>query len=190
MSRFIREEVEVKHLVLADCRENVPEEYPPDKIIDECMKADKILGIQETVIKHFKVRHLPQERQAVLQTIWDELHEGKYDAVFSPWVRDRHQDHATIATEVLRATKGTPIPVLQYELPANCLGFEPNYFIELTPADIELKMRALEQFQTQSVKRKLYFRKQYWLAQLTIRGGQVGVEYAEGFIMEKGVRRV
>lgn len=186
--RLARIGADIRHIVFSDCKANVPRGFRRGKVLEECRAADAILGVAETEILDVPVRHFPENRQQVLQIIFDCMSE--FDVIFCPWEFDRHQDHEVVAKETLRATKNQPLVVLQYELPANCPGFVPTVFIEVSEEDAEAKYRALSQFETQKAKRKRYFERRFWQAQLTIRGGQCSLPLAEGFAMYRGVARL
>jgi LmbE family N-acetylglucosaminyl deacetylase len=178
---------EIHHLILSDCKENVPKGFDPDTIIEECLKADKLIGVSKTEFKEFPVRYFFQHRQEILQAIYDIA--ADFDVIITPWEFDRHQDHEVVAKETLRAIKNIPVTVLMYELPVNCWNFPPSFFVQISEKQLDQKIKALSLFKTQSAKRRLYFTKEYWRAQLRLRGGQASVPFAEAFVLYKEIIR-
>ena len=70
------------------------------------------------------------------------------DLIFMPDLSDVHQDHATIATEGLRAFKFSSI--LSYELPWNNLSFTTSSFVHLEENHVQTKVRALNEYKSQA----------------------------------------
>lgn len=97
--------------------------------------------------------------------------------MFIPSLHDIHQDHTTIAQEGVRAFKNTTI--LGYELIWNNLTFNTQCFITLGEKDVQRKILALKEYQSQGQRDYLSAEFIYSLAKA--RGVQVGVEYAEAF---------
>ena len=106
-----------------------------------------------------------------------------------PWPRDTHQDHRQLAEEAVRAWKRALHTILFYEIPANCLGFAPNFFFILSEEDVNAKLAALNHYQSQITRTPQFFSLENFKAVLTYTGMLVGDQYAEGFIMHSGTIR-
>ena len=99
------------------------------------------------------------------------------DLVFLPTPNDIHQDHYTVAMEGIRAFKKTSI--LAYELPWNNIQFNTQAFIKFEKKHIDLKIKALKEYESQ--KNRDYMGESFVLALAQTRGIQIGAKYAEAF---------
>ena len=99
------------------------------------------------------------------------------DIIFIPSVNDLHQDHATIANEAIRAFKFKTI--LSYEMPWNNFNFNTSCFVELNGNQINKKVQALKEYQSQS--HRPYANEEFITSLARVRGTQIGVHYAECF---------
>ncbi|MHA2068280.1 MAG: PIG-L deacetylase family protein [Candidatus Thorarchaeota archaeon] len=178
----------IDHLVFSRCAKSLPEGITEKQLLDECRAADKILGIHKTTILDFPVRTFNEHRQEILDILWEKRHE-KYDLLLCPWPKDTHQDHHQLAEEAVRAWKRALPTILFYEIPANCLGFAPNYFFILSEEEVNSKMDALWQYQSQITRTPGFFSLENFRAVITHTGLLVGERFAEGFIMHSGTVR-
>ena len=176
------------HLIFSRCAKSLPKGITEEQLLSECKRADKILGIHETEILDFPVRRFNEYRQDILEILWRRRKQN-YDLMFSPWPFDTHQDHKQLAAEAVRAWKRALPTILFYEIPANCLGFAPNFFFVLSHDDVETKLKALEQYQSQIKRTPEYFSLDKFRSVLSYSGMLVGEEFAEGFIMHSGTVR-
>ncbi|GFN33502.1 PIG-L deacetylase family protein [Paenibacillus xylaniclasticus] len=94
----------------------------------------------------------------------------------------KHQDHEALHRAAIAAARpyfwnGS---ILVYETDGE-LSFQPNLFISLTKEEMELKMKALEAYQTQlgSIRHPVHPESLYHKAKF--RGNQIYEEYAEAF---------
>ena len=94
-----------------------------------------------------------------------------------PDLHDLHQDHATIATEGLRAFKFASI--LSYELPWNNLTFTTSSFVHLDEKHIQTKVNALKAYESQA--HRPYSDEDFLRSVARTRGVQIGSKYAEAF---------
>jgi LmbE family N-acetylglucosaminyl deacetylase len=101
----------------------------------------------------------------------------KVDLIFMPDLQDIHQDHATIATEGLRAFKFASI--LSYELPWNNLTFTTSSFVHLSEEHVKTKVQALQEYQSQA--HRPYSDEDFLRSLARTRGVQIGTRYAEAF---------
>jgi len=172
----------VDHLVFSKCEKSLPEGYTTEGLLVECRNADRTLGIHNTTILDFPVRQFNAHRQEILEILWRKRQEN-YDLLLCPWHNDTHQDHQQLASEVVRAWKRTLPTILFYNIPANCMGFAPNFFFILSEENVKAKIDALNQYQSQIIRVPEYFSLDSFRAVLLHTGMLVGEQYAEGFVM-------
>ena len=138
-----------------------------------------MLGIlkEDCIVLDFEVRRFPEFRQKILDKMLDLGRSYNPDIVLLPSVNDTHQDHRTIATEGFRAFKRTTM--LGYEVPWNNLEFRTNCFVGLTERELELKIEALDKYESQ--KHRNYASADFVRSLAITRGVQIGKKYAESF---------
>jgi LmbE family N-acetylglucosaminyl deacetylase len=107
------------------------------------------------------------------------------DVIFTHQSADRHQDHRVIA-ELTRNLFRDHL-ILEYEIPKFDGGLTtPNVYFELTPAQVDAKVKALLKFYpTQRAKR--WFTPDTFRALMRLRGIESGCArgWAEGFHVDK-----
>lgn len=154
--------------------------------IETVEKASKILGITDLKIFDFERRRFPQQRQEILQILYDYNQMNEVDLVLTPATTDLHQDHGVVTNEAMRAFKQSTI--LGYEMPWNNIQMTTNSFIPLEEQHVKKKIEALQCYSTQ--KGKYYFTEDYFLSTLKMRGTQIQAKYAEAFEVIKFVPRL
>ena len=168
----------VTYVAFSTAEESVPEGLPKDILKTEVRNATLKLGIKEEnlVIRSYPVRKLNFHRQEILEDLI-QLRKNDYDLVLVPSLHDIHQDHATVATEAVRAFKNTSI--FGYELIWNNLSFNTTCFVALEKQYIDCKATALKEYQSQS--HRDYMKDEFIYSLATTRGVQIGKTYAEAF---------
>ena len=149
---------------------------PSAELKKEFRASGLILGM-ETVGHDMERRTLPDCRQAILDELiyWREKLEP--DLVLGPSPHDLHQDHQTVAMEMLRAFKTTSM--LAYELPWNHITFKATAFSAVAEEDLAKKLEALACYKSQQVRR--YFDPAVQRAWALGHGVEAGFTYAERF---------
>lgn len=145
-------------------------------LVDESTTAAGVLGLRDAgFIYDFPVRHFPQHRQRILQTMID----ANYipDTVFVGSTFENHQDHLTLTQEAIRAFKHCTI--LGYELPWNNIESKHQCTIELTEQQVEKKIEACGMYKSQA--HRPYMNPDFIRSWARMRGVQNGCEYAEVF---------
>lgn len=179
IARFVEEGRDVYCIAFSAARTSVRPEFPDDILETEFKAATRTLGIPvaHARIYNFPVRHFPEHRQAILQTLVDLKRELHPDLVLMPSLHDIHQDHQVIAAEGLRAFKRHTL--LGYEMPWNNVVFETRCFIPLKKAHVARKIEALRCYESQA--HRSYLSEEFlWSIALT-RGTQIEGGYAEAF---------
>ena len=113
----------------------------------------------------------------VIDKIESIIKQVKPQRVYTHSVKDTHQDHRTVSYHTLAAARFVP-EIFFYESPSLYLGFNPNYYIDITDY-IEDKVRTLGIFATQNHKDFMKINGIQGLAQF--RGLASSVKYAEAF---------
>lgn len=185
--KWAKQGAEITYVAFSAAEESVKPEYPRDILRTEILKGAALMGISPDHVRvlDFPVRHFPQHRQAILETLIQLRAELAPDLVMVHSTTDTHQDHETLSREAFRAFKKASI--LGYELPHNVRTSAPAYYSPLEDADLEAKVLALQAYESQ-----------LWRASdlrailqgvAVMRGAQIGVRYAEAFEVVRWVER-
>lgn len=181
---FIAKLVEEGHLVhycyFSDCAESTRAlGFEPKMLLDEMHRSCRELGIPEENIfgLDIPVRHFPQHRQAILESMIQMRKEINPRLVLAPCSFDLHQDHLTIAEEAIRAFKYST--VLGYEFIWNSLKTDLSMFVSVEQKHIDAKLRSWGCYKTQSSR--AYHGPQVFEALARVRGMMANTEFAEAF---------
>lgn len=142
------------------------------KILDEFVQAGNILGISGDCLFY---------NVFIEQHIGDDLYKirDKFDFVFTHSTECRHTHHKMIAEQSKRVINGNLITYLQ---PWNS-NESPNYFIELSEAQLEKKIQALACYKSQA--HRPYMDEEFIRSWARYNGIKCGKKYAEGFRIER-----
>lgn len=164
ISKFIDEHHEILWIIFSTAEDSLPKDLPKDTLKKEFLNVTKNLGLVEKNYKifNFKVRRLHEERQVILEELNKIRSQFKPDLVVIPSLNDYHQDHQVVANEAIRAFK-TNASIIGYEMPWNHITFSTNLFIRLQKHHVEKKFDILQNYQSQLIKRKDYFSKEFIL---------------------------
>ncbi len=179
IARILEEGGTVYYVAFSTADASVPPEFPRNQLAIEVRNATKVLGIHEDhlYVYNFTVRKLNYVRQEILENLVELKAKLQPDLVFLPSSKDIHQDHITVTQEGIRAFKHSTI--LGYELIWNNLSFNTDCFIKLDKKHIDLKVKALQEYETQ--RHRDYMSEQFITALAHARGVQIGSKYAETF---------
>lgn len=172
--KLIRQGDDVHYIGLSPC-------HNPIKLELECVNATKTLGIPRLNVLTFgfPVRYFSNHRQEIAEAIIRACEKVKPDTVFTHSIRDRHPDHRTTAEETIRVFNGS---ILSYIGPWNGANIE-NYFIPLIEPDIDLKIKAIRCYQSQS--ERMPHNDEFIKGWARFYGIKARTEYAEGFEVVK-----
>lgn len=179
IAKVLDEGAIVYYVALSTAEQSVPDGFPKNRLEVEVKEATKALGIQEDklTVFHHEVRKLNYVRQEILESLVKLRNEIQPDLVFLPSSKDIHQDHLTVMQEGIRAFKYSTI--LGYELIWNNLSFDTDCFIKISEDQLERKVNALKCYKTQ--EGKAYMNPDFIKSLATVRGTQIGSQYAEAF---------
>jgi N-acetylglucosamine malate deacetylase 1 len=179
IAKAIEEGAKVYYIAFSTADESVPKNFPSNQLEIEVREATQILGIlpERLIVFKYEVRKLNYARQDILEKLIVLRNDIQPDIVFLPSQKDIHQDHQTIANEGIRAFKFCTI--LGYELIWNNLSFNTDCFIKIKAHHLERKVEALFAYKTQLGRS--YTNPDFIRALATVRGTQIGTQYAETF---------
>jgi len=179
IAKLVQEGWEVHYVAFSGCRESLPPGWPDDTLVKEIVAATRILGVSQEHLEvlDFKVRHMPQHRQEILEFMVQLKRTLEPDIVLLPSLNDTHQDHHQIAQEGFRAFKTTCM--LGYEMPWNNLEFRTTAFSVLDERHVQKKAEAMKCYKSQA--HRLYAQEELIWSLARMRGMQVAAPYAEAF---------
>ena len=182
ISKFLSEGQKIKWVVFSTAEESLPKELPSDTLSREFKNVYKSLGLKDDDVEifHFKVRHLNYHRQEVLEELYKIKKSFNPDLVIGPSMNDLHQDHKTVAEEMLRAFKSSS-SIISYELPWNHLTFNTQMFIKLDDNQIIKKLEMLNHYESQIKLGRYYFSEDFIRGLALTRGAQINHKFAEAF---------
>jgi LmbE family N-acetylglucosaminyl deacetylase len=166
---------EVRCVTLSGNRKN-PE---LQNVAQEHLTSLSVLGVsrEQAIIEDFETRTFPQQRQEVLDYLFQQRLDFKLDMVFVHTRSDIHQDHNVVTEEALRAFRGTTI--LGFDVIRSSYGFFPHYFVEVSEEHVQAKLDALASYKTYSDK--YYFDPSLLRSTMVRHGALAERPYAEGF---------
>ena len=120
------------------------------------------------------------------------INEYKPDIIFSCWEHVTHQDHKSLAHILFAATRKNNISINLYEvmIPGgiNTYSFNPQYFVNISKY-IDKKIEAIKSYKSVYDKNHSSYN-QYFdtiKGRAKFRGGVIGVDYAEAFVIAKKI---
>lgn len=148
-------------------------------VVEEHYRSMEILGIgeEQIIMRDFETRNFPRDRQEILEFLYELNSTFKPNIVFTHSEADIHQDHGVVTTEALRAFRGTS--VLGFDVLRSSYGFFPHFLVEVTEEEVNLKVKALEAYET--YRTKYYFDPEIIRSTLVRYGALAEKPFAEGF---------
>jgi LmbE family N-acetylglucosaminyl deacetylase len=180
--RLIEQGSNILWLVFSTAEESLPAGFASDTLENEFKSVVQKLSLNSDNyrIYKYKVRHLHEKRQEILEQLVGVRNSFGPDMVIGPSLNDFHQDHAVVANEMVRAFKTTS-SIICYELPWNYVNFQTQFFVKLSEEQIERKVDLLKSYRTQLAKHRFYFSADVIKGLAAVRGSQVDHKYAEAF---------
>ena len=114
----------------------------------------------------------------VIDKIEKVIRDVKPQRVYTHSISDTHQDHRNIAYSTLAAARFVP-EILCYESPSLYIGFNPNYYVDITKF-IDEKEKVLSIFTTQNHKEYMKINAIQGLAQFRAIGAGSVAAYGGG----------
>jgi len=181
IAKFLEMKKEVKLVAFSTAEKSLPEGFSSDSTRKEMFRACEILGLKEKDIHvlDFEVRVFSKFRQEILDSLIKIRNDFNPHIVMIPSLKDTHQDHEVITRESLRAFKKTSFSIYGYEQPWNCFTFDTVGFVQLEERHIETKIKAIQEYKSQS--KKGYMEPVFIRSLAKTRAINIGGEYAEAF---------
>tara|TARA_A100001388_G_C28597766_1_gene416636 strand:- start:98 stop:736 length:639 start_codon:yes stop_codon:yes gene_type:complete len=180
--KFLDQGKNILWCVFSTAEDSLPNHLPKDTLkkefIDVCNKLK--LSKNQYLIHNYSVRKLPDFRQEILEGLVRIKNNFNPDLVIGPSLNDYHQDHQVIANEMIRAFKSSS-SIISYELPWNHITFSNQMFVTLNQRQLNKKINLLESYKSQIEKKRSYFSQNFIRSLASIRGTQIGMDYAEAF---------
>ncbi|HET7009901.1 MAG TPA: PIG-L family deacetylase [Anaerolineales bacterium] len=171
----IGQKADVLCVTLSDNRKNPALQ----NLVDEHYRSMALLGIgrDQIILGPFETRYFPRDRQEILEYLFELNRTHRPEMVFVHTESDIHQDHSVTTVEALRAFRGTT--VLGFDVLRSSYGFFPNFLVEVSEADVELKVKCLLEYTTYCDK--YYFSPDVVRSTLIRHGALAERPFAEGF---------
>lgn len=179
ISRLQREGHDVYYTVFSTCDASLPDEK--EGMLEREFEAvmDQVEPT-EYFILDYVVRRFSERRQDILDDIISIRDAVEPDLVIGPSRNDFHQDHQTIADEMIRAFKSGP-SIIAYEQPWNYVSFPAELYAPITEDDLSSKLEQLSAYDSQLEKGRPYFEEEFIRGLARVRGLQGNARYAEAF---------
>ena len=156
-------------------------QYNSDKIKDECKNSMQTLGL-DFKLYNFEVDNLEKDKVEIRKIIYSYKN---MDIIFGPSSLSQHQDHRLIGQAIddimLEKT------IFFYEDIRSGQNEKINFWNNVSEEDMESKYRMIEKYNTQLEKRH-YMTKESFFTMARFRGGQINIQFAEGFEVKRLVR--
>lgn len=148
-------------------------------VVQEHFASLSVLGVprDQIIVEKFETRRFPQQRQEVLEYLFQQRQAFKPHIVFVHTRADIHQDHNVVTEEALRAYRGTTL--LGFDVVRSSYGFFPHFLVEVNEQDVRAKLDALANYKTYADK--YYFDPTLLRATMVRHGALAKRPYAEGF---------
>ena len=150
VAKLVDEGHDIFVVTFCNAWESLPEGFDKDTLIKEQYLAAEAIGIKKSNIyfKDYPVRRFPEFRQEILDDLILLKKELQPDIIFGPSNVDIHQDHATLAYEMIRAFKDKTI--FSYVLPWNMITEKNQVYIAVDEKHLEKKSQAIACYESQS----------------------------------------
>lgn len=168
---------------------NVSNYYPgSEKLLSEWHQSMDVLEVlhPNRIVYNFPARRLHEHRQDILEFLVKFKKAFDPDYIFSLSTNDLHQDHNTVGIETLRAFHDKIL--WSYELSSwQNIDFKPQVFVPISEKNLEIKIKALQQYKSQLEMKRSNFSGEFIRGHAQMRGFQVGVNFAETFMIQRMV---
>lgn len=171
---------EIFSLILSVNLKGKSSAFKREDVIAEIHKSGAILGIPKDhiFIENFENRVFPENRQKILDALWDHKRKINPDVVFTAALDDMHQDHVTVAEESFRAFKDQNL--ISYGFDWNRLEKGVDFYSVISEEDLKKKIEAALSYKSQATDRP-YFSEEYIRSWAIARGVEIKERYAEAF---------
>jgi LmbE family N-acetylglucosaminyl deacetylase len=180
INKLIENGESVHYVYFSNCAESTRSlGFEPERLIEECHESCRQLGIKLENVSgfDFPVRHFPQHRQEILETLIVLRKKINPALVLVASRDDVHQDHSTLTHEAIRAFKHSTI--IGYEFPWNHMHSHLDMLVRVEQRHIDAKIRAWSSYKTQAAR--AYHGQKVLESLARVRGVQANTEFAESY---------
>ena len=149
----------------------------------EAERGAVVLGLDNLWVCSFRDTQLESQLKEIKDMIEEKIEETQADIIITQSPHDLHQDHRSVFEATKIAARGDKT-LLCYEDVSTEPHFAANFFVDVTEY-LDDKIEAVQSHRTQ--KGKLYMHPENIRGRAAHRGLQSGVQYAEAFLLYKGV---
>lgn len=199
ISKYTKQKYLINVLILTNANKGAPEIYSSNqinKIRKEAKKANIIIGTKKLFFENLPALRLNNYPLYKISNIIEKyINRIQPEIVLIPSPNDINDDHKIIfktAKVAMRPNKKIKIKkILSYEVLSetewneNEKPFSPNYFVSLTKDDINNKVEAFLQYESQLKKFPHPRSKEAIMNLSKVRGSQAHTKYAEAFKVER-----
>ena len=197
--KVFKKNYQISVLILTNAHKGAPEIYSEKKIHqirNEAIKANNFIGTKKLFFENLPALNLSNYPIYKITNVLNKyLDDIKPEILLIPSSNDIHDDHKIIfkaAKVAARTNKKSKLKkILSYEVLSetewneNEQAFSPNYYVSLSKADINNKVKAFLKYKTQ-IKKYPHPRSKEGIINLSkVRGSSVFLNYAEAFKVEK-----
>lgn len=154
-----------------------------DKILDEVKNSLEVYRQGFVLYKDIITMSFFKSEDVIKQRLYDIKKEFQPDMVFCTNPKSVNSDHSVLARCVQNVFQEQTI--FSYELMRGDYDFVPNFYVKLDKSDVDNKLHSLLCYKSQ--QKRAYSASNLVNAHLMFRGGQIGSEYAEGFMVDRFV---
>ncbi len=199
ITKYSKKNYQISVLILTNAHKGAPEIYSEKKIHqirNEAIKANNFIGTKKLFFENLPALNLSNYPIYKITNVLNKyLVDIKPEILLIPSSNDIHDDHKIIfkaAKVAARTNKKSKLKkILSYEVLSetewneNEQAFSPNYYVSLSKADINNKVKAFLKYKTQ-IKKYPHPRSKEGIINLSkVRGSSVFLNYAEAFKVEK-----
>lgn len=206
MAKSAKEGLDIKVVFIAEgtsCRYD-PSQINSSKVIKEieirsnyAREALSILGISDIEFFNMPCGRLDTTPLIDIgKVIEKKIKEFKPDTIFTHSDKDTNNDHRIVFQAALQATRPSALNDVQrlycFEILSSSEwkfidAFKPNYFVALDKQYVELKIRALEVYESETKEFPFPRSREGLMVQAKSRGMQVGKKYAEAYYLVREI---
>ena len=143
----------------------------------ETKEALRVLGVENVEVWSYPDGNLKGTKKLV-ERIYEKVRQWNIGWVFAHYFDDAHQDHVVASYVVTHACRKVKA-LLYYETPTTGATFVPQLWVDVKKY-ARRKVKALQAHKTQLHQPYI----QRAIERLKFRGSQVGLEYAEAFVVK------
>ncbi len=144
----------------------------------EAVAGGDFVGLDEVEVLNLTDTRLSDDAVLLTEAIESMIEKINPDIIFTHSIHDLHQDHQAVYYATIRAARSLQLTILCYESPSVTQDFRPTYYIDVGKY-VNVKIFAIRRHWNQQKKR--YTKSELVRGKMAYRGGQVNVDYAEGY---------